>query len=411
MEYQHTNSLTVLLKILRPRHIIEFLKFGLAFIPGKIWKLFWREMWLITENADTARDNGYWLFRYIRENHPERNVYYMIRKDVSDYRKVEVFGHVIGYRSFLHYMIMWAVTVFVGTTKNHGFPEEATGEFLAGRRICGFRYVFLNHGVARGHSYIVDGKYTYYDMVIAVSEREKQTMVALNNQDPQKIHAIGFCRHDSLDDSILDKKMLLFMPTWRNWLDFRHESDPDTIKQIREAFLRSPYYLRCLELVKSEELADFLEENDLHMTVYLHNYAQAYTQYFHPVSERIRLAEKETDDIQGLLKKAAYLVTDYSSVIFDFAYMKKPCCYYQFDAEDFARNQYAESEYFSYQEDGFGPVYHELEEVIRDMKKSCSSGFVMEDIYRERVESYFPSFGKDHCERTFALICELQRQR
>ena len=410
MEYEHSNSLAVLLKILRPRHVFEFLKFGLTFIPGKLWKLFCSDMWLITENADTARDNGYWLFRYIRENHPDRKVYYIIRKDVSDYNKVRCFGNVIRYRSLLHYMVMWAVTVFIGTTKNHGFPDEATGEFLAGRHICGFRYVFLNHGVARGHSYIVDGRYTYYDMLIAISEQEKQTMVALNNQDPEKIHAIGFCRHDNLDDSLLDRKMILFMPTWRNWLDFRHESDPDTIESIKKAYFQSPYYQRCSELVQSRELAAFLEEHDLHLIMYLHNYAQAYTQYFHPVSDRIRIAHKEEDDIQELLKRAAYLITDYSSVIFDFAYMKKPCCYYQFDAEEFARNQYAESEYFSYRKDGFGPVFSDLDQVIKDLKKSCDTGFVMENMYRERVENYFPSFGKDHCERTYALICSLRER-
>ena len=33
---------------------------------------------LICESEKEARDNGYWLFKYIRENHPEENVIYVI---------------------------------------------------------------------------------------------------------------------------------------------------------------------------------------------------------------------------------------------------------------------------------------------------------------------------------------------
>ena len=36
------------------------------------------------------------------------------------------------------------------------------------------------------------------------------------------------------------------------------------------------------------------------------------------------------------------MITDYSSVAIDFAYMKKPTLYYQFDEEKFRRGQYAQ---------------------------------------------------------------------
>ena len=62
--------------------------------------------------------------------------------------------------------------------------------------------------------------------------------------------------------------------------------------------------------------------------------------------------------------KAMVMITDFSTVAFDFAYLKKPLIYYQFD------NNYhfdVESGYFDYDEMGFGPVAKTSEELRNDI--------------------------------------------
>ena len=54
------------------------------------------------------------------------------------------------------------------------------------------------------------------------------------------------------------------------------------------------------------------------------------------------------------------MVTDYSSVAFDFAYLKKPVLYFQFDQADFFGGQYGHG-YYDYAKDGFGEVETELD--------------------------------------------------
>ena len=51
----------------------------------------------------------------------------------------------------------------------------------------------------------------------------------------------------------------------------------------------------------------------------------------------------------------ALLVTDYSSVFFDVAFLRKPVVYYQFDEEEFRKYHYQKG-YFDFRRDGFGPV-------------------------------------------------------
>ena len=61
--------------------------------------------------------------------------------------------------------------------------------------------------------------------------------------------------------------------------------------------------------------------------------------------------------LQPLFAKTALLVTDYSSVAFEIAYIEKPVIYYQFDAEQFyGGGHLGFGGYFDFARDGFGPV-------------------------------------------------------
>ena len=402
-------SLAQHIKGVRIRDLVGFAKLGITFLPGMVVRRMHPHIWVISEYEDDARDNGYWFFKYLRENHPEQEAYYPIHKASSDYHKVADFGNVVEYGSLKHYVLFWAASIYAGSTKLHGFPSILACDFLHLRGFTFFRYVFLNHGVARGYSEITDGARTNYALLIAISEQERRTIVAMNNQPENKVAAIGFCRHDNLDGQLLDPNLVLYMPTWRRWVDIKHVRNKRELEQAKERYLSSDYYKRCQALIQDPKLIQYLESNDLRFVVYLHEFAQPYSVYLTPGSDRIVIADKDHYFVQDLLKRAAYLVTDYSSVVFDFAYMKKPCCYYQYDSETFAKEQYAESEFFTYERDGFGPIFNKQEDVVDHIIDSHKRGFAMDSPYRERVEHYFPSFDKLHCAKTYELVRSLDK--
>lgn len=407
-EYQREQSLMQkILNLLSLENVRSASLLLTSFLPGKLYKLTHKKIWVISESAENARDNGYWFFKYMRENHQEILSFYPIRKKASDYHKVEALGNTVEFGSFKHYMLFWAADRFIGTTKYHGFPEEELCSGLTMHNLTGFKYVFLNHGFARGFSNIVNGKTSNYAMIIAMSELEKEIFIRYNNQSADRIRAVGFCRHDNLNDELLDPKTILIMPTWRRWLDFRHETDPVMIEKIRRQYLDSDYYHAYHDLLNNERFLSYIEEHDLKVIFYLHGYAQNYVQYFSSPSPNVTIAAKAEYFVQDLLKEAAFLITDYSSVAFDYAYMKKPMLYFQFDAEEFSRIQYAESELYTYEKKGFGPIVTATEQVVEEVIRSYENGFSMDDTYRERVEAFFPSFGTDHCKTTYELIRDL----
>ena len=108
--------------------------------------------------------------------------------------------------------------------------------------------------------------------------------------------------------------------------------------------------------------------------------------------------------------ESALLVTDYSSVFFDFAYMKKPLTYWQFDRELFFKEQYGEG-YFNFFNDGFGPVCSEKDEVIDFIGKELASGMTVDEKYSERTKYAFREFSSDHCEKTYNAILNLINKR
>ena len=392
---------------LRPCDILPVFKLALTYIPGKLYKHRHPDVWIVSEYPEDARDNGYWLFHYLRKEHPEKEVYYPIRKRASDYPKISVLGNVIEFGGWKHYLLFWAASKYMGTTQYSGFPWERICGGLFEMRLTGFQYIFLNHGFARGVSSIVKKERTRYAMIMAMSDLEKEIIVKMNGQDPKIIEPIGFCRHDNLYEGEKEDGLIVVMPTWRHWLDYRHETNEKVIASIQKEFKQSLYFKEFDRMLNDPEFLQILEDYNLKMIFYLHGYAQSYAPFFHSASERVIIAKKEEYYVQDLLKRAAFLVTDYSSVSCDYVYMKKPMVYFQFDGEKFAKEQYPESEYFTYKDNGFGPVAHTLEEVETEIVDACKNQFRMKEKYEKRTNEFFKNFGHDHCERTYQLIEKL----
>lgn len=75
----------------------------------------YKNLWIISERGTDARDNGYHLFRYIRQNHPEINIRYIISRDSPDYEKTASLGETIPYRSFRHMLAFVLSSVKIST--------------------------------------------------------------------------------------------------------------------------------------------------------------------------------------------------------------------------------------------------------------------------------------------------------
>ncbi len=110
----------------------------------------------------------------------------------------------------------------------------------------------------------------------------------------------------------------------------------------------------------------------------------------------------------GVSAESDLLVTDYSSVAFDFAYLRKPVIYYQTDKEEFFSGAHTyEKGYFDYEGDGFGEIECSVEALVDRIIEYMKNGCELKEVYRERIDATFPFSDQNNCKRVYEEILKL----
>ena len=112
-------------------------------------------------------------------------------------------------------------------------------------------------------------------------------------------------------------------------------------------------------------------------------------------------------DYQEEFQKNALLITDFSSVAFDFAYLKKPVIYAQFDRDTFFQGQVYDKGYFDYELDAFGPVCYDYEATVHTIIRYVENGCRLDKEYDERSSRFYRWFDHNNCRRVYEEIRSL----
>ena len=382
------------------RKTLDVCKFFSALIVSKLIKLNPRkkDIWIITERKAECKDNGYYLFKYLREKHSEIKAYYAIEKDSIQKEKILSYGNVLKFNSFMHYVYALSAEKLIGAFLPCGIPDSFC--FYKFTNLVKGKHIFLQHGITKEPIPSLFYENTGVDMFICGAEPEYEFVKKEFHYPEKNIAYTGFCRFDGLTN-IESEKAILLMPTWRKWIPSATWGEGQEINSEQYE-----YFQAYKSLIQNEKIKELLQKYEYKMILFLHHEMQPYMKYFNQLSENIVLATEEEYDVQYLLKTSACLITDYSSVAFDFAYMKKPVIYYQFDEEEYYSKHYPKG-YFDYDRDGFGNKCKDINEVIEALEISLSRNNQVEKRYKERVEKFFVYHDKKNCERVFGEISKL----
>ena len=351
-----------------------------------------RHIRIFSERGTDARDNGYHMYRYYRENHPELESYYIITKDSADRPKVAALGNVVNYRSLKHYLLFIAAEYKISTHIMGYSPNVNYYSRFADRLHLKGHRIFLQHGVTKDDLPGLYRNKTNLDIFICGAKPEFDFVKGKFGYHDGEVKYTGLARFDALHDVKL-KKQILCMPTWRTYLKF----DP-TIK-IEE----SEYVKTWNSLLKNEELISALRKNNIQLVFYPHYELQEHLSVFLSDCKEVIIADFENYDVQQLLKESQLLITDYSSVFFDFAYMEKPVIYFQFDSNRFFSEHYSKG-YFDPVKMGFGEVIYDEKDVVETVLRYIDTSFTMQSKYKQRIGDFFPLRDKQNCERIYNEI-------
>ena len=382
------------LKSLNRKNICAALKYSAVIPVVLVWGKKRYNSWIISERSVQARDNGYVFFEYMKKKQPEQQVYYLIDKKSQDYKKLKKYVDVIQFNSWKHYFYYCASKIHISAHVNGCCPEGAIGISRRTKHKLKFKDVFIPHGVSYGISEFCLKKYADIDLFICSGKQEYDNVLDNYGYSHNEVAYTGFPRLDKWHGIKVNKKQIVLMPTWRLYL----------AQDKTRIFEDTQYFKVYQNLLQNKKLKQFLEQEDIILVFYLHNEMRKYVECFKTGCDNIEIVYKDEQyDIQELLKSSALLITDYSSVHFDFAYMKKPVIYYQFDQKEFFEKQYKQSD-FKAELDGFGPVVYEEETLLSVIREMYTNDFKMSTEYIDRMREFYQIYDDHNCKRVYQEI-------
>ena len=145
-------------------------------------------------------------------------------------------------------------------------------------------------------------------------------------------------------------------PTWRSWLVPELAVGSQRRSLVLADFLETDYAKNWLPFLQPPELAEVCERMGLTIGFLPHPNIQPILGQL-DLPAHVKALTFAGTDVQELFARSRLLVTDYSSVAFNAAYIDRPTVYFQFDRERvLSGGHVGRAGYFDYERDGFGPV-------------------------------------------------------
>ncbi len=366
-----------------------------------------KPVWLISDRIAKADDNGEAFFVYMQNHHKhEVRTFFVVDKSSPDYDRMKQIGSTIGFRGLAHKLLVMVSDYIVSSS-----GDESTFNPFYSRKnfyrdlMVESKFIFLQHGVIKDDLSGWLNRYSKNIYGFITSAKPEWDSIVTNikySYPPRNIWLTGLPRFDRLYDK--KQKIITVAPTWREYL----LSPGPYGWKLRPGYTESGYFCFYKNLLSDRRLLDKAK-------------ALGYTIAFMPhpnIQPFLSLYELPEDiKIWGLDKKyremyaiSSMILTDYSSVIFDFAVLRKPILYTHFDYEEFRSKEHVYTEgYFDYERDGFGEVEYDLEGTVNRIIEYMENGCQLKDKYRQRIDNFFAFNDQNNCERVYQKIMELQK--
>ncbi len=189
----------------------------------------------------------------------------------------------------------------------------------------------------------------YY--LIASSELEKENLFTAFNVYKENVFITGLPRNEVFKKTNNKLKKIIYMPT------HREESKENVISILSEDI---------------DKLNDFLKKHGIILYLKLHYYDLKKFDEFNINFSNIKKYDLD-DDIYQTINEFDMLITDYSSIYFDFLLSEKPIIFFPYDF-----NNYLEKDrelYYNYNEVTPGPKCYNWNEIIKEIETFLGNEF------------------------------------
>lgn len=368
-----------------------------------------KEIWLFEDKIYKGGDNGEYLYTYASKQKDGIKKYYILKKDCIDAKRFkEEHKKYVDYETLRHKLLFLnsdiVFTTHNSATKHHGFYENTERYF---RDLYNSSNACIQHGLSVQYiPHLTNRINDNLKCFFLASPVEKKNMD--NKEYAYKgyediLKLTGSPRYDGLRNN--DKKQILITPTWRNYLAVPTVKIEDA-RMKNNNFKKSEYYKIYNNIINDKKLIDVAKKYGYKIIYLLHPCTSPQIGDFDK-NEFVELIAA-TDDLnyEKILTESSLMVTDYSGVQFDFAYMYKPIIYFH---PDELPPSYEEGEY-KYETMALGEIVKTNDELVdllcEYMKDKCR----IKDEYKKRVDGFFKYHDYNNCKRIYDEIMEFRKK-
>jgi len=378
-----------------------------------------RDAWVLIDRPESGNDNAWHLFCYLRQTQPGVNAYYVLDETSPRNESARCrFGkRIVRFRSYEWKELMARCSVLISSQLTRTIRDHPELKDVIERRSAPWVFAYLSHGVARGDN-LKTISWAEIDFRTSATPSEHRQSVSSNHpfgRSEENTALTGLCRWDSLISgpitSDADAPLLILAPTWRHSLVTQIASTGMEMEIRIAEFLQSAWlthWSRLIELIQEENARN---TKRFKVKLLAHPQMRQIAEIWPSLGlPDIDFLLYDDVDFQAILKSASQVVTDYSSIAFDVAVLRKPLVYFHFEGHEDASNGHTEPGYFDYDVDGFGPVVTTANDALREILSAAEREFRQEDRFAARAAEELVLADGLACERTFRAIEAFMRQ-
>jgi CDP-glycerol glycerophosphotransferase (TagB/SpsB family)/glycosyltransferase involved in cell wall biosynthesis len=390
-----------------PKHFPATLKMKRFLLQLPFLSRRFKNGWVLIDRDIHADDNAEHLYRYIRAHHPQINAWFALRKTSHDWERLKQEGfRLLAFGSLSHKLALLHAEQFISSQGSMSLINCLPMHVY--KDLIHWKFTYLRHGVA-----ISDQSYWLNTVPLRnlVASVQKEYDSICLDETPyrfttREVALTGLPRHDRLiRKKAINKpdKTILIMPTWRSTLVAQTRDRQGELSRNPE-FIHTNFFKTWFALLNSLELFQLTTQFGYKIAFFPHPYLRPYNAEFR--TEHVQIINPtELRSVQDLLLNTSVLITDYSSIALEMAYLQRSILYYQFD-EDFVfgGGHTIEKGFFDYRRDGFGPVCTSQAELLQELEAVLSNHGQAFEPYCQRMQDFFAFRDGRCCERVFDLI-------
>ncbi len=365
-----------------------------------------KNIWITFDKLYKAGDNADYFYRYAVRQKDGADVHYIINKGYPDAEKFLKDKLKPLYFTEMKHILHFLNSRIVATT-HAGLPVFSgvpTKDFKYIQDLFNADVVCIQHGLAV--QWMPHNLYAGYDNIkrFYCATQSEFNNLGMPEYDyaPGALRMTGLSRYDGLVDR--SKRQILISPTWRSYIAM--PASAGNTRPYSETFKDTEYFRIYNGLINNSKLAQTAERCNYHIVYLLHPTLSNQIEDFTPAGN-IEVRSPVGESYEKIMTESDLMITDFSGIQFDFAYMRKPLVYYH---PDELPAGYGEGG-FSYEEQAFGPICKTEDELVdvicRYMEQDCKT----EEFYLQRQNSFFAFNDHENCRRVYDEILEFSRKQ